>query len=48
MIDAICDHFRVRSLRNVPYLHRYLGDASLVQVEAVLGFQLTAVPRHEV
>ncbi|MFC5750131.1 class I SAM-dependent methyltransferase [Actinomadura rugatobispora] len=46
MIDAIVRRFAVLSLARVPYLHRYLEDDSLRDVESVLGIQLTAEPRH--
>jgi SAM-dependent methyltransferase len=46
MIEAISAHFRVRSLRNAPYLHRYLEDDTLLHIESTLGFQLTATPDY--
>jgi SAM-dependent methyltransferase len=47
IIDAICARFRVRSLRNVPYLYRYLEDDSAAHIESALGFQLTALPESQ-
>jgi SAM-dependent methyltransferase len=47
MIETVSAYFRVRSLRNVPYLHRYLEDDTVTHVESTLGFQLTATPHLE-
>ncbi|WP_162605873.1 class I SAM-dependent methyltransferase [Jiangella aurantiaca] len=45
MVEAVARRFAITSLARVPYLHRYLEDASLRDAESVLGLQLVAEPR---
>ncbi|MBB5788896.1 class I SAM-dependent methyltransferase [Jiangella mangrovi] len=47
MVEAVARRFSIASLARVPYLYRYLEDASLREAESVLGLQFVADRRQE-